>query len=251
MSQRDSLLVSKGQEEARSSTTLYNVGATLSKGDFSLSGNYYLFREEGYIPQENNFFRPEIWLSYAAFNKYGLNLALEAGYFPTHTGQDDFLSTSINLSHRHEFTSKLNLSSSVNFRSDFDREIDYTNEQEDLVVTKNSPAYHIIGSLRLNYTPINKLSLFAGANWARVFEESFVFTKTDDLAFTSDKSVGLERRDNLKTYWMYSFLRGGLSYNLTDHLSVTEQVYVFMTDGFRDLPEGQIIQNRISMTYSY
>ena len=46
VSQRDSLLVSKGQREARSSTTLYNVGATLSKGDFSLSGNYYLFRKK-------------------------------------------------------------------------------------------------------------------------------------------------------------------------------------------------------------
>ena len=125
---------------------IYNVGATLSKGDFSLSGNYYLFREEGYIPQENNFLDLEIWLSYAAFNKYGLNLCLGGRLLSDTHCQDDFIDiyqtchtdTSLRAT-KPIFISELRY-------SDFDREIDYTNEQEDLVVTKNSPAYHIIVS---------------------------------------------------------------------------------------------------------
>lgn len=251
VSQRDSLLVSDGQEEARSSTTLYNIGATVSRGDFSLSGDYYLFREEGFIPQENNFFRPEIWLSYSAFSDYGLSLSLDSGYFPTYNEQDDFLSAKINLGYSYELSSNFKLSSSASFRSDFDRAIDYENEEEELVITKDSPAYHLVGSLRMTYTPLNKVSLFAGANCARIFEDSYVYKTSNSSALTSQKAVSLEKRESLTSAWMYSFLRAGASYDITDSLSVTDQVFVFMTDGFRDLQEGQILQNRISLTYAY
>ncbi len=251
VSQRDSLLVSDGQEEARSSTTLYNVGATITKGDFSLSGDYYLFREEGFIPQENNFFRPEVWLSYSAFSDYGLSLSLDTGYFPTYNKQDDFTSAAANLGYRYEFSDSFTISSSARFRADFDRAIDYENEDEDLVITKDSPAYHLVGSVRMTYKPIDKVSLFTGANCARIFEESYVYETSNSLAVTSKKAVSLEKRENLTSTWMYSFLRAGASYDITDSLSVTDQVFVFMTDGFRDLQEGQILQNRISLTYAY
>ena len=65
------------------------------------------------------------------------------------------------------------------------------------------------------------------------------------------RKILLIRPKKLQDRWNYSYAKSELSYNITEHLNINEQVRFFMEDGFRGLAQGTLLQNRLYLTYSY
>ena len=227
--------------------TVYDVGVSVSKGKWRFSGSYYLLREKGYIPETNNFLRPELWAYYTAAKFGNWTTTLSGAYMPVHNEQDDFGALAAELVYLKPFSLA---AGTLSFRWDNDVRVDVNHEKEyvspddQTMRTADTPAYRFTSAVELAFNPkkVKDLLFYVGVYGERMFEESYAY---DEESSTFDKTEKLSDR------WNYSYAKSGVSYDITDHLNINEQVRFFMEDGFRGLAQGTLLQNRLYLTYSY
>ena len=136
--------------------TLYEVGASLTKGKWGFSGSYYLMREKGYIPEISSSLRPELWAHYTAAQSGNWTTTFSGAYIPVHDNQDDFGALAAELL----YVKSLSLAAgTVSLRWDNDARVDVNHEKEYLSVdgesmrTADTPGYIFTSSVELSYSP--------------------------------------------------------------------------------------------------
>ena len=238
------------------------MGANIIKSKWRFYGAYYLLREEGFVPEVNDFLRPEVHAYYTLFNVNNWTTTLSGGYFPEHNGQDEFGQLAGELVYFKTFTSKagaLSLRWDNDVTTHLNHEKVYESPDKTIKRTADTPAYLLATSLEASFVPakVKGLTLFAGVFAEKMYEDSYVFK---ELAIPSGKGATLDSQSKFYTFdkssrmadrWTANYARVGLNYQLTKHLSINEQVRCFMSEGFRGLAEGQVLQNRFYITYAY
>ena len=157
ISQRDTVFRSAdSSSDAASSTTLVDMGANIIKGKWRFYGAYYLLREEGFVPEVNDFLRPEVHAYYTLFNVNNWTTTLSGGYFPEHNGQDEFGQLAGELVYFKTFTSKagaLSLRWDNDVTTHLNHEKVYESPDKTIKRTADTPAYLLATSLEASFVP--------------------------------------------------------------------------------------------------